>query len=366
MSPLTILISGASGFIGSALCKKLSESHQVVGLGSKQSCPEELSIIYEQADIKDGHRLYWICEKYRPDVVIHCAGIAHQKFGSVNLQTYLEVNTEGTEKLAKIAARYNPEIYFIFLSSVSVYGENQKIAIGREDTDVSNKRNVQCFSEKDNCLPTSHYATSKLMAEKKILQLYKDKSLNHLSILRLAPVYDRDWRLNLEKRVLSPGRIFFLKFGKGRQLMSALSRPNLVDFIVFLINQFYFSGKCSYHKSSDRILSPHKIDCACGIIDAIQINDRIINVCDNNPYEFRSIIQVLKQSGLYPKRLTVACPVVLIWLFTRVLALLSAKDKIFYYSCYDKLTNDLVFENKRMLGTGYSPSHNLESVFNKG
>ena len=51
-----------------------------------------------------------ICEKYSPDVVIHCAGIAHQKIGAVDSATYMRVNSEATENLANAAARDNPMI----------------------------------------------------------------------------------------------------------------------------------------------------------------------------------------------------------------------------------------------------------------
>ena len=46
--------------------------------------------------------------KYSSDVVIHCAGIAHQKMGAVDSATYMWVNSEATENLAKAAAKTNP------------------------------------------------------------------------------------------------------------------------------------------------------------------------------------------------------------------------------------------------------------------
>jgi len=60
-------------------------------------------------------------------VVIHCAGIAHQKIGAVDAATYMRVNGEATENLAKAAAESNSGVCFIFLSSVSVYGEGGQI-----------------------------------------------------------------------------------------------------------------------------------------------------------------------------------------------------------------------------------------------
>ena len=68
-----------------------------------------------------------ICEKYSPDVVIHCAGIAHQKIGAIDSVTYMRVNSEATETLAKAAAESNPGVCFVFFSSVSVYEEHPQI-----------------------------------------------------------------------------------------------------------------------------------------------------------------------------------------------------------------------------------------------
>ncbi|MFH2145248.1 MAG: NAD-dependent epimerase/dehydratase family protein [Candidatus Omnitrophota bacterium] len=56
-------------------------------------------------------------------MVIHCAGIAHQKLGVVDLAAYMRVSSEAAENLARMAAEVNPRMRFIFLSSVSVYEE---------------------------------------------------------------------------------------------------------------------------------------------------------------------------------------------------------------------------------------------------
>ena len=59
-------------------------------------------------------------------MVIHCAGIAHQKIKAVDAVTYMRVNSEATENLAKAVAECNPGVCFIFFSSVSVYGEGRR------------------------------------------------------------------------------------------------------------------------------------------------------------------------------------------------------------------------------------------------
>lgn len=54
------------------------------------------NIAWEQADLTDGDSVTAICEKHFQDVIIHCAGIAHQKLGAVDSATYMRVNSEVT------------------------------------------------------------------------------------------------------------------------------------------------------------------------------------------------------------------------------------------------------------------------------
>ena len=46
----------------------------------------------------------------------------------------MRVNSEATENLARAAGKYNPDVQFIFLSSVSVYGEHPQITQNEKDT----------------------------------------------------------------------------------------------------------------------------------------------------------------------------------------------------------------------------------------
>ncbi|NQT55360.1 MAG: NAD-dependent epimerase/dehydratase family protein, partial [Desulfobacteraceae bacterium] len=118
---MNILITGANGFIGKALRIRLASGNKVIGVDITGPADGAFNIAYEQADLTDQDSVSVICEKYSPDVVIHCAGIAHQKIGAVDSATYMRVNSAATENLAKAAAKSNPGVCFIFFSSVSVY-----------------------------------------------------------------------------------------------------------------------------------------------------------------------------------------------------------------------------------------------------
>jgi nucleoside-diphosphate-sugar epimerase len=315
----TLLITGANGFIGTALCSRLSSDNKVIGVDVTEGSFGNKKIAWESIDLTDQDSVTAICEKHSPDVVIHCAGIAHQKIGAVDSATYRRVNSEATENLAKAAAESNPDVLFIFPSSVSVYGEdNLSVPV----------------SEESECHPSSDYAVSKLDAERRLIALSDEGIIHNLIILRLAPIYDREWSLNLDRRVFAPGKLAYLRFSSGSQKMSALARLNFVDLIEFLLQR-----------------QPQN----SGV--------NILNVCDAEAYEFNKIIRVFQKSGIRPNRPIISIPLFPVWIATRIAGIFLPGKRNWLHSCYDKLASDLVFENGKMMGTGFRPVHSLETVF---
>jgi len=160
---MNILITGASGFIGKALCSRLASDNKVIGVYHRKRPVNAANVIWEQANLTDWNSAAGICEKYSPSVVVHCAGLAHQKIGAVDSATYMRVNSEATENLLKAASRSNLALRFIFLSSVSVYGEDNLIIPVSEDSE---------------CQPSSDYAFSKLDAERRLIALANKRIIN--------------------------------------------------------------------------------------------------------------------------------------------------------------------------------------------
>ncbi len=318
-----ILITGSSGFIGQKLSHNCFDNYKIIAIDNTIFSENEKNIIPIKGDITETELLESVCKKYQPSFVIHCAGIAHQKFGSIDYNEYLRVNSHATEKLARAAIKANPSVYFIFLSSISVYGEDKIKGSVSEDA---------------ACNPSSDYAVSKLDAEKRLLKLYDTGLLKRLDILRLAPVYDSDWSLNLDRRVFAPKKVAYLKFGSGEQKMSAVSRQNLVDFIEYRLSL-----------EGNNLMDNSFCD--------------IINVCDAESYKFNQIIKVFKQSDSHPSKMVLTVPLFFVWIATHLAGLILKDKKQWLHSCYDKLAYSLVFDNKKMLATGFIPKYRLEYVF---
>jgi len=314
-----VLVTGVGGFVGSALCNRLSSGNNLLGIYHQKYPTCSKSLVLEQADLLDFDSINAICDKYSPETVIHCAGLAHQRIGGTPFSTYMRVNSEVTENLAKEASKSNPDACFIFLSSVSVYGEENLSTTVSED---------------ETCKPSGDYAVSKLDAERRLLALYDRGTIRNLIILRLAPVYDRDWSFNLNRRVLGPMNVAYIRFGSGVQKMSALAKPNLVDFIEFLM---------------ERSTQPPGVD--------------ILNVCDAEDYQFNTIIRTFKKSGVCPNKPVIPAPLFPVWVATRIAGYILRNKREWIHSCYDKLASDLVFDNRQMLETGFMPRHSLETIF---
>ncbi len=317
-----LLITGASGFIGHAIAQCFNPQYEIIAFDKKMSSNKTNGYISINGDITDESLLKSVCSRYVPDVVIHCAGIAHQPIISpLSMDVYDQVNHVATNNLAVAAVNANSNVHFIFLSSISVYGESHK---HKEVT------------EEDQCCPNTEYAHSKLDAEHGLKIFFNDYFIKKLDILRLAPVYDVTWSLNLEKRVLGPQKKVYLRFGSGNQKMSVLARQNLIDFILYRIEN-----------------------------NSIKKFSNVFNVTDKRSCSFNKIIEIFKTSKYRPDRRVVKVPLWCVWLATRIAGVLI-KDKIkLIHSFYDKLANDLVFDNKRMLNTGFDPKHTIKSVFVK-
>ncbi len=314
----TILVTGASGFVGQAVCGQLSPNYHVIGLDTHPGMDSRKKVTFVRADITDQETVRSTLMHYRPDAVIHCAGISHQKIIS-RAGEYDRVNNRAAISLAREAFLANPRVHFIFLSSISVYGQSHGPA---------------AVKESEACRPNSGYARSKLRAEENLTRLFDRFQLNRLDIFRLAPVYDVSWSRNLEKRVFAPKKIAYVQFGSGNQKVSVLARKNLVDFIVFRLK----------NNPGDRFFN-------------------ILNICDQSPSSFNEIIRVFQSSRCQPDRWRVKIPLVFVRMAVRLAGKLFKQRSDWIDSYYDKLEKDSVFDTGRMLESGFLPTQTLRSVY---
>ncbi|WP_415897518.1 NAD-dependent epimerase/dehydratase family protein [Neptuniibacter sp. QD57_21] len=234
-----ILVTGASGFVGSAVAAKLIDDYQLISVvrkgASKEKIPGQvMSINGLENDVDFSEALADI------DVVIHIAAKAHNT--SVEESEYYKVNVEGTLNLARQAARCGVK-RFIFLSSIGVNGsENQKP-----------------FTEADEPQPSELYAESKWRAEQGLWDISEQYNLD-VVIIRPPLVYGPNAPGNFGRLVRLAQKGIPLPLGNIKNQRSFIALDNLVDLIATCVehpdasNQLFVAGDGCDVSTTDLLL----------------------------------------------------------------------------------------------------------------
>ena len=162
-----VLITGASGFIGSFLVQKALDSGYEVWAGvratSNRGYLQDARIHFIELDLQNKNVLKSQLEDYtRKNIngwnyIIHAAGATKGKDESA----FVNTNYQGTRNLIEILTECNLKpIHFVFLSSFSVYGAIRQTPIQGNKDDL-----YAPISENDTAQPNTAYAKSKKMAE---------------------------------------------------------------------------------------------------------------------------------------------------------------------------------------------------------
>lgn len=210
---LKVLITGATGFIGSQLVKQLERSdHLEVGAATRRPA-ETGGQSHVVGDITP--ETDWTEALSNVDVVIHCAARAHVLNDSEAnpLELYRYTNTKGTLNLARQAAKHGIS-RFIFLSSIGVNGTST----------------TQPFTPDSEPCPSEAYAQSKLEAEEELRKIQEETSME-MVIIRPTLVYgpNAPGNFGLLARIVWTG--LPLPLGGIHNARSFVSVWNLIDLI---------------------------------------------------------------------------------------------------------------------------------------
>lgn len=176
---MSILITGATGFIGHHLQATLANDGVTVRLLCRQAVGNMESCV--TGDLLDPPSLLTACKGV--ETVFHCAGYAHafEACNQSEVDLHWRVNFEGSRNLFLAAALCGVK-RFVFLSSVKAMPEPGEM----------------CADENLDGEPNSDYGRSKRAAEQFLLA-HADQYGMHVCILRLSMVYGPGSRGNLER-----------------------------------------------------------------------------------------------------------------------------------------------------------------------
>ena len=195
-----VLLTGASGFVGSYFVKKYSSKYKIKTFSFRKDSLEVL-------DCND------------VEVVFHLSSLVHQ-MGGASKEEYEKVNVTQTLKLAKKAKESGVK-HFIFMSTVKVYGE--------ESDGV--------YTEHSICNPEDEYGKSKLKAEQELLGLSEEGLGFRVSIVRTPIVYGYGVKANIKSLVNLVSKVAVLPFGSIPNKRSMVYIGNLCHLVDEVIKQ---------------------------------------------------------------------------------------------------------------------------------
>ena len=170
---MKILVTGAAGFIGSFLCKRLLETadNEVTGLDNLNDYYDvslkeaRLSMLesydkfmFIKGDISDKAFIDKLFDEYEFDIVINLAAQAGVRYSIDHPDIYIQSNIIGFYNILE-ASRHHTVKHLVYASSSSVYGGNTKVPFSTDDK-VDNPVSLYAATKKSDELLA--YAYSKL------------------------------------------------------------------------------------------------------------------------------------------------------------------------------------------------------------
>ena len=168
----TILVTGAAGFIGCNLCKRLLNEYagaSIVGIDNMNDYydvnikKERLTALckfdkftFIEGNIADKALIDSVFATHKPYVVVNLAAQAGVRYSITNPGAYIESNIVGFYNILE-ACRHNTVEHLVYASSSSVYGSNKKVPYSTDDI-VDNPVSLYAATKKSNELMAHSYS----------------------------------------------------------------------------------------------------------------------------------------------------------------------------------------------------------------
>jgi len=165
-----ILITGAAGFIGYHLSKKLLEQNfRIIGYDNLNDyydvslketrlnlLKSKSGFVFVKGDLVDEQKLNVVFEQYRPEIVINLGAQAGVRYSIDNPKAYMDSNMTGFFNILEMCRHY-PVEHLLYASSSSVYGNQDKTPFSTDDN-VDHPVSLYAATKKSNELMAHTYS----------------------------------------------------------------------------------------------------------------------------------------------------------------------------------------------------------------
>jgi|LauGreSuBDMM15SN_2_FD.fasta_scaffold06747_2 nucleoside-diphosphate-sugar epimerase len=227
-----VAVTGASGFIGQAVCNELLDRGFIVRAMVRAIKPTQQTVSVRLQYVAVGDlcaETDWTEALREVTCVVHCAGraqVMNEMDGEESLATYRAINVASSKRLAEQAASSGVR-RLVFLSSIKVNGEcTFPLSKG-----IPPNGRPEVFKASDCPAPMSSYGQSKWEAEQ---VLYEVSSQSQLEVVILRPplVYGHGVKANFATLLSAVKLGWPLPLGAVQNRRSLVALDNLVDLIV--------------------------------------------------------------------------------------------------------------------------------------
>ena len=169
---MKVLVTGAAGFIGAFLAKKLLETtnHEIIGVDNLNDYydvslkEERLKMLspfgnfkFLKGDISDKAFIDKLFNEYQFDIVVNLAAQAGVRYSIDNPDVYIQSNLIGMFNILELCRHYKNVKHLVYASSSSVYGSNKKVPYSTDDK-VDNPVSLYAATKKADELMAHAYS----------------------------------------------------------------------------------------------------------------------------------------------------------------------------------------------------------------
>jgi nucleoside-diphosphate-sugar epimerase len=243
MNSKKILITGASGFVGSATAIRMNKLNFIVRCISGKSILKSQLKFHSLDNFVNksiSPKINWAELLSDVSCIIHCAAQNNNNQDDGTFHSYHKSNVELTYNIAKLAAFFGVK-RFIFLSSIGVNGPFLEKS--------------KSFSISDTPKPIGNYQMSKWQAEQALIEISNQTGLDTV-IIRAPLIYGEGVKGNFLRLLDLIYREIPLPFASIDNLRSLMGLENLIDLIIRCIDNPNVSRKTLLVSDGEDISTP--------------------------------------------------------------------------------------------------------------